>query len=146
MQQTGQRVAGWRKDGDRRTDRDRGARSWLGALGVESFPPPPPLVSELASLGYEHLGEAGVQGRLYFRRRGRRSFNLHLVELGSDHWRNALALRDYLIAHPAERSRYVEAKRRAVADGRTTLLAYSEAKTAVLSDLIVRARVWAGSR
>ena len=45
-------------------------------LGVNEFPPPEPLVQSIVNLGYEALGEAGVPGRQYFRRRGQASANL----------------------------------------------------------------------
>src|SRR5690606_16621940 len=35
----------------------------------------------LVGLGYEAMGEAGVPGRLYFRKRQPRSYNVHVVQL-----------------------------------------------------------------
>jgi GrpB-like predicted nucleotidyltransferase (UPF0157 family) len=114
-------------------------------LGVEPFPLGSSLIFEIESLGYEALGEAGVSGRLYFRRRGAESFNLHVVRHGGDHWVSDLALRAYLLAHPAECRDYAKAKKRALGDGHRTLLSYSEAKGSVVSALISRAKVWANA-
>src|SRR4051812_41545245 len=50
------------------------------------------LLSRLEILGFDNLGEAGVPGRVYLRRRGERDFNLHIVERGGPHWANNLAL------------------------------------------------------
>jgi GrpB-like predicted nucleotidyltransferase (UPF0157 family) len=69
------------------------------------------LRGRIAALGYEDLGDAGVPGRYAFRRRGMRAFNLALVEAEGEHWKNNLAVRDYLRAHPAEAAAYAAAKR-----------------------------------
>lgn len=96
----------------------------------------------LVALGYEDLGEAGVPGRIYFRRRALRAFNLALVELEGVLWRENVLLRDYLRAHPEDAAGYAEAKRAAVAGGATTLLAYSAAKAPTLATLADMARAW----
>ena len=79
-------------------------------LGVTVYPPALSLSESLTQLGYEALGEAGVRGRLYFRSRRRASFNVHVVLKGAEHWRNNIALRQYLRHSPAARHRYAEAK------------------------------------
>ena len=101
-------------------------------------------IAGIASLaGWTDLGEAGVPGRRYLRLRDSLALNLHLVALDSPHWRRALALRDYLRAHASERDAYSHAKLLAVAAGRTSLLAYSDAKAGYVSALIERALEWA---
>jgi GrpB-like predicted nucleotidyltransferase (UPF0157 family) len=100
------------------------------------------LRTRLVALGYEDLGEAGVPGRIYFRRRALRAFNLALVELEGPLWRENILLRDYLRAHPEDAAGYAEAKRAAVAGGATTLLAYSAAKAPTLATLADKARAW----
>jgi GrpB-like predicted nucleotidyltransferase (UPF0157 family) len=95
----------------------------------------------ILALGYEDLGEAGVPGRIYFRRRTKlRAFNLALVEHDGAHWRDNVALRDYLRKNPEAAAKYAEAKRAAVAAGATTLLRYSEAKKNLLEALLRDAR------
>jgi ribonuclease III len=91
---------------------------------------------------YDACGEAGVPGRLYFRRRNSHSVNAQVVQRDGPLWRDAIALRDYLRAHPAEAQRYADVKRAALAAGATTLLAYSRAKAAVVEDLVEKARRW----
>jgi ribonuclease III len=103
------------------------------------------LTSTLRIPDYEACGEAGVAGRLYFRKRGPVSFNAQVVELGGPLWCDALLLRDYLRAHPDERERYAARKREAIAAGATTLLRYSEQKAALLLELLERARGWASA-
>ena len=95
---------------------------------------------------YETCGEAGVTGRLYFRKRGNAAFDAQVVEQGGALWNDALVLRDYLRGHPEERERYAEGKRRAVEAGATTLIKYSEEKAGLLLDLLERARRWAGAK
>ena len=97
----------------------------------------------VVALGYEDLGEAGVPGRICFRKRtALRAFNLALVEEGGSLWRDNLALRDYLRTHPEDAAAYAAAKRAAFAGGGTTLLAYSTAKAPALAGLTEKARVW----
>jgi GrpB-like predicted nucleotidyltransferase (UPF0157 family) len=96
----------------------------------------------VVALGYEDLGEAGVPGRISFRKRtALRAFDLALVEEGGPPWRDNLALRDYLRAHPEEAAAYAAAKRAAIAAGATTLPAYAAAKAPVLAALVEKARV-----
>lgn len=96
------------------------------------------VAAAVVAAGYETLGEA-APGRIYLRRRRGRFFNVHVVELGGELWRDNLALRDYLRTHDHERERYGEAKRRAVAAA-PILLAYSREKESLLLELLERAR------
>lgn len=99
------------------------------------------LRARIVTLGYEDLGEAGVPGRIYFRRRTKlRAFNVALVEHDGALWRDNLALRDYLRANPEAAAKYAEAKRAAVAAGARTLLAYSDAKGPSLAGLLKKSR------
>jgi ribonuclease III len=103
-------------------------------IGVRSLdaPPRPP--------DYEACGEAGVPGRLYFRKRGPASFNAQVVVHGGDLWRDALLLRDYLRSHPEESARYGAFKHGLIAAGATSLLRYSREKAPVIAELLGRAR------
>lgn len=91
---------------------------------------------QLGSAGYEDLGEAGVPGRVYFRRRAERSFNVHVTLRGGSIWDANLALRDYLRLNPEARLEYAEVKRRAIADGCRTLLSYSNYKSSAVTRLV----------
>lgn len=102
----------------------------------------PALSTAIRLPDYEACGEAGVQGRLYFRKRNGCAVNAHVVELSGPLWRDGIALRDYLRAHPDEAARFAEAKRSAIAAGAQTLLAYSRARAEVVEDLLDRARRW----
>src|SRR5262245_35316949 len=80
----------------------------------------PSLTPILAAAGYEDLGEAGVPGRHYFRRRQPPvAANLHIV-WNRKLWRQNLTLRDYLRAYPEEADYYGRQKRDILAQGGST--------------------------
>lgn len=112
-------------------------------VGVAGPPDAGVVSGPLAEFGYEGFGEAGVPGRLYFRRRGAVACNVHVVELGGGLWTANLAVRDYLREHPSEAAEYAARKRQAVAAGATTLLAYSDHKAGFVEQLVRRALAWA---
>lgn len=99
----------------------------------------------LVAAGYEDMGEAGVAGRRYLRRRGAADFNVHLMQLRGLIWDSNLVLRDFLRAHPKEAREYAAAKRVALRDG-SNLLAYSEAKAETLRRLLLLATAWSRGR
>ena len=103
-------------------------------VGVTDLSAPPRLPD------YESCGEAGLPGRLYFRKRGAASFNAHVVAQGGPRWTDALLLRDYLQAHPDAAAEYARGKRDALAAGATSLVLYSEKKAPVLASLLARAK------
>jgi len=105
-------------------------------LGVDCFPPSDRFIEACGTLGYESLGEAGVLGRIYLRRRELESCNLHIVLLGGEHWQANLAFRELLKNDSVAREQYAKAKTDAVRRGRTTLLEYSDAKTAIIGELL----------
>ncbi len=111
-------------------------------VGVKDLPAAPGEIQKFEQAGYEYLGEAGVPGRLYFRKRGIQNFNLAVVAFDGHHWKDNLLLRDYLRSDRAAAADYEREKRRAIADGATMLLAYSQAKGDCISRLLARARAW----
>ncbi|MFD8087828.1 GrpB family protein [Kitasatospora sp. NPDC059722] len=96
-------------------------------------------VARVRELGFEHLGEAGVPGREYLRRRAGQAANVHVMALDGPLWAANLAFRDHLRAHPETAARYARVKREAaLAAG--SLLAYSELKAATVADIMRAAR------
>lgn len=93
----------------------------------------------LVTHGWTHLGEAGVPGREYLRRRFAQHANIHVVEHGSGLWQDNLLLRDYLRRSADARRRYSAAKRRAAQEA-PTLLAYSRHKAAFVAQLLDEAK------
>ena len=110
-------------------------------VGVRSYPPPQTVLLQLASLGYDMLGEAGVPGRLYFRLRGAQDYNLHVVKHRGKLWQANLLLRDFLVDNAQARTRYAAAKYAALVGGAHDLLSYSEHKAGTIEGLLAEARL-----
>jgi GrpB-like predicted nucleotidyltransferase (UPF0157 family) len=99
----------------------------------------------LQTLGYVDLGEAGVPGRRYFRRRQPPpAVNVHVTAPGNAIWSDNLVLRDYLRSHPDAAADYGAAKASA-AEKHPTLLAYSAAKADLIERLLIAAREWSNA-
>ncbi|WTJ75517.1 GrpB family protein [Kitasatospora sp. NBC_01539] len=57
-------------------------------------------VERIEELGFEHLGQSGVPGREYLRRRSGQPANVHVVERGGHLWTDNILFRDHLRTHP----------------------------------------------
>lgn len=90
-------------------------------------------ISRLATLGYVHRGDLGIEGREAFANPdGLPNHNLYLCPRDSVALANHLAIRDYLRTHPEAAREYGELKKRLAGrfpddvdgyvDGKTTLL------------------------
>jgi GrpB-like predicted nucleotidyltransferase (UPF0157 family)/GNAT superfamily N-acetyltransferase len=93
-------------------------------------------------LGYEYLGEAGVAGREYLRRRTNHATNLAVVQKAGALWDDNIVVRDYLLAHADIAASYVDLKRAIWTQGARSLLEYSHAKHDFVNELLIRARRW----
>jgi GrpB-like predicted nucleotidyltransferase (UPF0157 family) len=96
------------------------------------------------TLGYDFLGEVEMPGRLCYRKRPtiRASINLHVVQIGGEHWERGIALRDFLRSHPDEARAYAEHKLQCLNQGAWTLLHYSERKARYMNEVADRAVAW----
>jgi len=81
-----------------------------------------------------------------FSLRGDKNFDLYVVQYGSRDWTDALALRDFLRAHPPLARSFGEHKRRVITGGARTSAAYAERKGPWLANLLDRARSWVAVR
>ncbi len=99
-------------------------------------------IRPLEGLGYECRGEAGVPGRLFFRRfrEGQRAFHLHLAVLGGEVWNDRLLFRDHLRAHPETASEYARLKRELAARYRGDREAYTAAKTGFVGGVLEKSK------
>lgn len=82
-------------------------------MAVRSLSEVPKMRSALEDAGYtfRENGSDDIQ-ILFVKGPGeRRTHHLHITELGSPEWRNSIAFRDYLRAHPDEAARYEELKK-----------------------------------
>ena len=71
------------------------------------------VADKFAEIGYEYLGEFGIQGRRYLRKGGdERTHQIHIFQ--ADDWNNIgrhLAFRDYMRTHEKERNEYAKIKK-----------------------------------
>ena len=110
--------------------------------GVRSLEDSPILVERLAGIGYEYRGEAGIPGRLFFRklRGSERTHHLHVFELGGGEWDRHILFRDYLREHPEAAREYARLKRDLAARFYHDREAYTDAKTDFISAVVDKAR------
>ena len=101
--------------------------------------------AEMRRLGYEVMGEFGIDGRRYFRREdpaGRRTHQVHAFREGSPHVRRHLAFRDFLRAHPPLAERYGELKTALAAAHPHDMDAYIDGKDGFVREVEARALEW----
>ena len=96
-------------------------------------------IQPLEDLGYEHRGEAGIPGRVFFGKGSPRTHRLHMVERDSDFWNDLILFRDFLRAHPDEASRYYKLKKQLAARFGADREAYTEGKTPFIESVLARA-------
>jgi GrpB-like predicted nucleotidyltransferase (UPF0157 family) len=102
----------------------------------------------MEQLGYEVMGEFGIEGRRYFRRddsAGHRTHQLHVFADGSSHARRHLAFRDFLRAHPILAGQYSELKRRLAEAHPYDMHAYMDGKDGFIKEMESRALAWLAS-
>jgi len=109
---------------------------------VKSFPPEQSFIDKITELGYEHLGEAGVSGRIYFRKRYPKAYNVHVTQFGNSVWINNILLRDFMRSHKEEAMRYSELKKMILSEGINNLLEYSERKADFMKEVLKKAKEW----
>jgi GrpB-like predicted nucleotidyltransferase (UPF0157 family) len=108
-------------------------------VGVSSLRDAKRCIGPLEQLGYEYRGEAGVPGRLFFRKGNPKTHHLHVTEIGSEFWERHPVFRDYLRAHPETARNYALPKHDITDRFRRDRAAYTEAKTGFISEVVRRA-------
>jgi GrpB-like predicted nucleotidyltransferase (UPF0157 family) len=95
----------------------------------------------LVELGYE-LFDVGMHERYFFRKQAANGqvFHLHIIELSSWAERHERLMRDYLLEHPEAVVAYGELKAGLAKTYAEDSLAYTEAKTTFIQDIVDRAR------
>ncbi len=96
----------------------------------------PDYIAALQRAGYEHRGERGVPGRLFFSRGQPRAYHLHLVEEGGPLWRDYVAFRDYLRAHAEAARQFADLKRVLAARFSQDREAYMNAKSSHVQEIL----------
>jgi GrpB-like predicted nucleotidyltransferase (UPF0157 family) len=97
----------------------------------------PAAIERLATLGYVHLGNLGVEGREAFRRpEGSPVHNLYVCPQGSLGLQNHLAVRDYLRTHPEAVQAYSALKKRLAQEFPTDIERYVDGKTDLILTML----------
>jgi GrpB-like predicted nucleotidyltransferase (UPF0157 family) len=96
-------------------------------------------------LGYETMGEFGIEGRRYFRKDnacGVRTHHVHIFDQGSAHLERHIAFRDYLIAHPSIALEYSELKAKLTRESSSTQENYIDGKSPFIQKTESQALSW----
>jgi GrpB-like predicted nucleotidyltransferase (UPF0157 family) len=106
----------------------------------------PAAIERLAPLGYDHRGDLGIPGREAFTTPpDTPPHHLYVVAVNIPAYRQHILFRDYLRRHPEEARIYETMKRAAAARYRHDRLAYTEAKTDMIGEMLRRAEAETGS-
>ncbi len=101
--------------------------------------------SSMKELGYEAMGEFGIQGRRYFRKdnaSGVRTNQVHAFKAGSSEVARHLAFRDYMIAHPLEAQAYSTLKQQLAREHSDDIEAYMDGKEMFIKEYEGKAIAW----
>ena len=99
----------------------------------------------MQAIGYEVMGEFGIDGRRYFRRdnaAGIRTEHVHTFAADSRHVRRHLAFRDFLRAHAGIAQEYAQLKQRLAAAHPFDIEAYMDGKDAFIREIQAKALQW----
>ncbi|MGM9924863.1 MAG: GrpB family protein [Bacillus sp. (in: firmicutes)] len=98
---------------------------------------------EMMGIGYEPMGENGIEGRRFFRKGGNeRTHHVHVFEEGNQEIERHLLFLDYLREHPQEARAYAELKGRLAADHPKDIDSYIEGKDAFIKAVDEAASRW----
>ncbi len=116
-------------------------------LGLQQFGDIDHCMPILEGMGYHYIFnfEAIFPDRRFFYKRnqnGRRTYHVHMVEIGCPFWVDHLLFRDYLREHPGEAEEYYDLKLKLAGDYQTDRLGYNDAKTEFIQGVMGRARQW----
>jgi GrpB-like predicted nucleotidyltransferase (UPF0157 family) len=112
------------------------------AVGLDALPED--AAGSLARLGYENYGNSPIDPVTLWSWRVAedRAYAIHLCDRGRPWLSDQMDLRDYLRAHPEERDRYAELKRRLAEEIDQSFLQYTISKMSMTIEMIERAREW----
>lgn len=100
-------------------------------------------IGKLEAAHYVFRGDAGVQGRLFFRKgHPRAKYHLSIATLNDNYWKKQIIFRDYLRTHPKDVEEYQELKvklARLYSNDRGT---YTALKNPLITDILGKAFSW----
>lgn len=98
---------------------------------------------KIKALGYEALGEFGIEGRRYFRKGGEnRTHQIHAFQTSDANLLRHLAFRNYLRSHPEIRDEYAELKIQVAYECSNDIDRYCEGKNEFIQIHEARAAEW----
>lgn len=98
-------------------------------------------IGPLRSIGYEYQPEHEVSmpERRFFRKgepQREQHYHLHMVEEGSEFWKQHILFRDYLRTHPEKAQQYYELKKMLASKYGSNREGYTEAKTQFIQSIV----------
>jgi len=110
-------------------------------VGLESLADAKHLIPRLVELGYYYMPERDKPDEVFMPKGPEelRTHYLHIVEIGSERWKNTLLFRDYLRTHSDARDDYARLKQELAQQYGDYRPAYTEAKTAFVASIIEKA-------
>lgn len=101
---------------------------------------------QMTELGYECMGEFGMEGRRYFRKGGEhRTHHVHVFQADNkEDIQRHLAVRDYLRAYPEEAAQYGSLKEQLASQYPNDIEAYMDGKDSFVKNLEKKALDWLG--
>lgn len=108
-------------------------------IGLPDFSLADRLVTGIEALGYEYFKkyEDEMPFRRYFARdsNGKRSHQIHMVEIGGEFWKRHLFFRDYLRRNPEAAKEYAALKKRLAEREWENVNEYADAKTEFIKSI-----------
>lgn len=99
----------------------------------------------MAALGYEVMGEFGIERRRFYRKGGdQRTHHVHAFPAGDTHVTRHLAFREYLVAHPEVAAEYSALKQRVVMQCQHDSDRYGAGKADFIHQVQAQAMSWSG--
>jgi GrpB-like predicted nucleotidyltransferase (UPF0157 family) len=107
-------------------------------IGIRDFDEATACIEPMIAIGYIYRGENGIPRRHYFVKGDPRTHHVHMVEIGSDNWREHLRFRDLLRLNPALASEYAREKERLALVHPDNREAYQREKDKVVERILAR--------
>lgn len=110
-------------------------------VGIKILADARKFIPRLEKLGYHYMPERDKPDEVFMPKgpEALRTHYLHIVEIGSERWKNTLLFRDYLRTHSDARDEYAELKQALAQQYGNYRPAYTEAKTAFVASIIDKA-------
>lgn len=100
-------------------------------------------ISKLENAEYTYRGDAGVPGRIFFRKgKPRAKFHLSIATLNGDYWSKQIVFRDYLRNHPQDVNEYEELKVKLAQQYPNDRATYTILKDPLITSILERAYSW----